>query len=104
MSQAWEETSETDYMHHVLKKRGSILSHSVIFAYKLRATGLGGELSQPRGDRQTLFEQQAIEGVAAECLQIHLVLVIPELLQGVCTDCCRERDTQRDRGRKMSRI
>jgi len=52
----------------------------VYFAFKLRATGLRCELSQPCGDRQTLFEQEAVEGVAAESLQIHLVLVIPELL------------------------
>lgn len=60
----------------------------VYFAFKLRAADLSGELSQPCGDRQALFEQEAVEGVAAECLQIHLVFIIPELTRGVCTDCC----------------
>lgn len=68
----------------------------VYFAFKLRATDLGGELSQPCGDRQALFEQEAIEGVAAESLQIHLVFIIPELLQGVCTEWNTKRDRERD--------
>lgn len=58
----------------------------VWLAFKLTAADLSGELSQPRSDRQALFEQEAVEGVAAECLQIHLVLIIPELLRGVCGD------------------
>ena len=64
-------------------------------------TDLCGELSQPCGYRQTLLEQQAVEGIAAECLQIHLVFIIPELLQGVCTDHYQETsETQRQTGRE----
>lgn len=48
--------------------------------YNFAVTYLSTELSQPCGDRQTLFEQEAVEGVAAKCLEIHLVFIIPELL------------------------
>lgn len=57
-----------------------------MFILHLKATDLSGELSQALGDRQALFEQEIVEGVAAECLKVHLVFIIPELPQGVSTD------------------
>lgn len=56
-------------------------------AFKLTAADLSGELSQSCSDRQALLEQEAVKGVAVECLQIHLVFIIPELLRGVCGGC-----------------
>ena len=57
-----------------------------MFILHSKAANLSCKLSQPCGDRQALFEQEAIEGVAAECFQVNLMFVIPELPQGVCTD------------------
>lgn len=47
-------------------------------------TDLSRELPQPSGHRQALLEQYVVEGGAAERLQVHLVFIIPELVQGVC--------------------
>ena len=93
---------EKNFTHQSVRDRTKV-NPFVYFEFKPRATDLGGELSQPCGDRQTLFEQQAVEGVAAESLQIHLVFIIPELFQGVCTDCCQESETKREtrRGRSV---
>lgn len=50
----------------------------------LKTTDLSRELSQPSGNRQALFEQYVVKGAAAKSLQIHLVFIIPELIQNVC--------------------
>lgn len=47
-------------------------------------TDLGRELPQPSGNREALLEQYIVEGGAAERLQIHLMFIIPELIQSVC--------------------
>lgn len=61
----------------------------------MKVIDLSGELSQPCSDRQALFEQQAVEGVAAECLQIHLVLIVPELIRTVDAGYFSESHTKR---------
>lgn len=71
------------------KKRATVCHscfNGLFFVFKPRATGLSGELSKACGDGQTLFEQEVVEGVAAECFQINLMLIIPKLVQGVGTD------------------
>lgn len=50
---------------------------------EIRTKDLGGEPSQLCGNRQALLEQEVVKRAAAESLQIHLVFVIPELVQGV---------------------
>lgn len=55
----------------------------VFSTYKIQNTDLSGELPQTCGDRQTLFKQEVIKGVATECFEIHLVFIIPELIRGV---------------------
>lgn len=46
---------------------------------------LGGEPAQLRGDGPALLEQEAVKRAAAEGLQIHLVLIVPELIRGART-------------------
>lgn len=50
---------------------------------EIRTKDLGGEPSQLCGNRQALLEQEVVKRAAAESLQIHLVFIIPELVQGV---------------------
>lgn len=64
---------------------------------KLIGRDLSGELSQLRSDWQTLSEQEAVKGVAVERFQIHLVLIIPELIQSFCTDYHQMSETQREK-------
>lgn len=56
---------------------------------------LGSEPSQLHGDGLALLEQEAVKCAAAKSLQIHLVFIIPELIQGVWTDWKRETETER---------
>ena len=91
------------------KTRGCGSTHilCVLFQNTRIAADLSGELPQPCCDRQALFEQQAVESVAAECLQVHLVLIIPELLGWTCAGYSRKikNTTKADRAiRKMQKF
>ncbi|TNN61804.1 Serine/threonine-protein kinase N2 [Liparis tanakae] len=81
--------------HRTSKPKGNVFASPttpvpdatpLVLRVTLGATGLGGELAQPAGDGEALLQQQAVEGGAAEGLQVHLLLVVPELLRGFCTD------------------
>lgn len=65
----------------------------------IRTKDLGGEPSQLCGDRKALLEQEVVKRAAAESLQIHLMFVIPELVQGVWTGW--ERDREEERGMQI---
>lgn len=57
---------------------------------------LGSEPSQLHSDGLALLEQEAVKCAAAKSLQIHLVFIIPELIQGVWTDWKRDGDKEQN--------
>lgn len=58
--------------------------HHHIHHHLLEIADLSRELPQPSGHRQALLEQYVVKGGAAERLQVHLVFIIPELIQNIC--------------------
>lgn len=78
--------------------------HFFVKTPMLKSDYLGGEPPQLRGDRQALLVQEVVKSAAAESLQVHLVLIIPELVRGVRTNWVREeeREMQIRKGRVLA--